>query len=224
MKELFKTNVGSHMWMMETPDSDIDIFEAKMADPRDILIGKKYDVSQTRKEMVEDVEIDIASHEIGKVVQMILKNNVNFIWGVTSPIVVEDEYEILDELRGLTESNISKLIFYPVRGLALHNQKDYLLPYFDKDLGITKPPRDPSPKRCGIIVRTLMYGVKVLMGSPASRSYPLYRSGITYGPEDVPAWLERLARAFEASPLPERPTYHKQLNDWLYELRLEDIL
>lgn len=63
MKTLFRTNIGSHLWGMELPYSDIDIFEVYIAPKEDILIGK----ADLKSKHIQEGGFDIARHEIGKV-------------------------------------------------------------------------------------------------------------------------------------------------------------
>ncbi len=96
MKELFVTNVGSHMWQMNHPGSDVDLFVAVLAPTKSILRGEFNDQSKVEYSGPTDKQY----HELGRIVDQVLRNNWNYLSGVMSPIVVKD-WTRLPELRRL---------------------------------------------------------------------------------------------------------------------------
>lgn len=205
MTMFFQTNVGSHMWNMNHKDSDIDIFEVYIEPVYNVLIGKK---SQSHRRT--SGKEDIATHEIGKVVDMVLKNNINFIWGVTSPIEIDinPQYkEAFDELSYLTIRNLSKQIYHSAHGLATHNYKKYV---------VTE--KDTSEKRCNIIIRSLEFAISVL------RTGEIRYRPVNGGNADmILEKIKQLDSVYKVSSLPEKPQHEMELCNWLYDLRLKEI-
>ena len=148
MFELFTTIVGSHMWKMNTPFSDIDRATVYMMGSKDFLLGKKIIGKQI---FDEESNIDTTFYELNHVIHYLLKGNVNFIWAVMSPIVVNDHQSSLKELKGIVGSNVAKNCFHSINGLAKHNIYHYIE---KKD--------NPSYKKINVIGRTLQFGINVL--------------------------------------------------------------
>jgi len=200
-----QTNIGSHMWNMEHSESDIDIFEIYMEDTRKILLGQ-----EPKSYCNQTEEKDISGHEIGKVVNMILKGNINFIWGVFSPIVYADTIHF-KELRDLSNMNHSKQIYYSINGMAIHNLKRL------KEEGLTE-------KKAKTIARTIQFGIDYLNGGGIKytnfnyKQFPTdYKSIIDY----LEMQLDELNEAKSQSKLPEEPENKALLNEWLINKRIE---
>jgi len=201
-KELFITNVGSHMWGMNRPDSDIDLFVVYQAPSTDFLIGKAH--ASSHRSMNEN--IDRVSFELGHVVSQLLKGNINYLWGVMSPKIIKD-WDRLQSLRDLTTKNLSKQLYQSVRGLGLHNYKKYI-----------ESEKDPTAKRCTLICRSLNFGIKLLTKGMFS-----FASMEPCTPKDVPEYLHALDLAYVSSPLPEYPECKRQMEAWLLDVRLHKL-
>ncbi len=118
---LWKTTVGSHMWRMDRPDSDVDYFIAYAYPTKWLLRGHSPKLSGFKSTK----EVDVHDHEIGKIISQLKKNNVNFILGVMSPIV-NDSCWVLDRLREVLMENPPREIYQSVRGMALANYRKYI--------------------------------------------------------------------------------------------------
>jgi len=79
---LLRTEVGSHMWRMNRPNSDDDYFEVYLGSTRHILLGGSFRLTQGRDELGR---LDWSCHELGVMVEQLIKGNINFIIGVNSP-------------------------------------------------------------------------------------------------------------------------------------------
>ena len=99
---LFETVVGSHAWNMNKPTSDIDIFQIYQVPTKDILSG----ILRQNSHFTKGEDKDESRHEIGVVIEQLLKGNFNFVVGICSPIVNEDKYGYLKELREITIRNV----------------------------------------------------------------------------------------------------------------------
>ena len=125
MKELFVTNVGSHMWQMNHSGSDVDLFVAVLAPTKSILRGEFDDQSKVEY----SGPMDRQYHELGRIVDQVLRNNWNYLSGVMSPIIVKD-WSRLADLRHLTTMNYSKRAYHSIKGLALHNYEKWDCQFF----------------------------------------------------------------------------------------------
>jgi predicted nucleotidyltransferase len=207
MKELFTTNIGSHMWKMNRPESDIDLFVGVLASTKSYLQGKPdFTYSKISGDPGAVGQEDRNTHELGKIVEQLLKNNWNFITGIMSPIVVK-KWDRLDELKDLLKINLSKQTYHSIHGLAIHNFRKYV-----------QNERDDSEKRCNTIGRTILMGNKLLREGVIDFA-PV--SGVT--PKDIPKFIDELDLALKESPLPDKPQNEWTLRNFLYDVRLESL-
>ena len=201
-KELFVTNVGSHMWGMNRPDSDVDLFVVYQAPSTHFLIGKAH----TRSHRSMNGNIDKVSFELGHVINQLLKGNVNFLWGVMSPIIIKN-WDRLQTLRELTIKNLSKQLYHSVHGLGLHNYKKYI-----------ESGKNPTSKRCTMICRSLNFGTKLLTTGKLNFD-PIKPCT----PTNVLHHIHALDLAYVTSLLPESPKYTKEMEMWLLDVRLHKL-
>jgi len=121
--------VGSRMWNWNEPNSDYDYFVIYKSPLSELVGMSRHD----RSDQVVIDENDIAIHEIGKVTNMLYKNNINFVVGLFG----DTQYDIhfdkerdrwnVDELRALTENALSKTFYMPINGLCYSNYKKYFI-------------------------------------------------------------------------------------------------
>jgi len=187
---------------MNRPDSDIDLFIVYQAPSTDFLIGKAH-IGSHRSQVGN---VDRVSFELGHTVVQLLKNNINFLWGVMSPIVIKS-WNHLEELRSLTKMNLSKELYHSVHGLGLHNYKKYV-----------ESGKDPTQKRCTIICRSLRFGIRLLSNAEFDFS-PIKPCD----PKDVITYLDALDIANAQSKLPLNPEHSKEMYEWLLQIRLEEL-
>lgn len=201
MKKVFCTMVGSHMWGMQHKGSDIDQFVCYLTPTEKILDGTAELKSFVEKENGNDV----AYHEASKVVEQLLTGNVNFLWGVMSPIaVVTGNWH--EWLKGIVRENVAKNCYHSIHGLATHNYKKYI-----------ESGKDASEKRCNTIGRTINLGLVILtMGE--FKFVAVTRTT----PDDIVKGIEALDEAYKASKLPEEPN-PIPFREWLFRLRLLDL-
>lgn len=201
-KILFETVVGSHVWQMNTLESDTDLFRCYIADTRDILLGNKPKNYFNR----DDKGIDVQVGEIGSVINGLIKNNLNYLIAVHSPIVKSDS-GVLASLKNLSIMNLSKQAYNSVHGLAIQNYKKYV------ESGV-----DPSAKRLNIIARTLQFGITLLR---EGRIEFKPSSGNTQ--ETIKSLMGELERAKDESKLSNKPEHTKELEDFLIQLRIKNL-
>lgn len=196
---IFETVVGSHIWSMATQDSDTDIFRAYAEPTTAILKGTATKKSKFIRENGKDVSV----HEVEKVVEQLLKGNMNFLIGVLSPIVMFDS-GYLRELRRITLHNLSKNCFYSIYGMAKANYKKYI------ECGI-----DTSERRCNKICRVLVWGINILRYGKVE--FKPFHGGT---PRKILELMDELQRAYNESTLPEKPD-ERPFREWLLKLRLD---
>jgi len=204
-KTLFETNVGSHMWGMERPDSDIDIYRAYIAPTRDILIGN----ARQNSHESQSKEVDRSSHEIGVVVKQLLKGNVNHLWGVMSPIIIMPSTHIY-KLREFVKKSISKNCFHSINGISYANYQKYII--------ARKMEPELYEKKCNLIVRTLRFGIQLLRGEG------FHFDAVEDMTElNIQTYTTQLEKAHAESPLPDKAPNEQEFYDWLYRLRIDEL-
>lgn len=195
--ELFRTVVGSHMWDMQRPESDVDYFSVFAYSTNLFLMGYHPKLSffeHTNK-------FDIHQHEIEKVISQLMSGNINFIFGVMSPIIVKSSI-YHKELRGILLKYPPKNAYNSIRGLAIHNYKIYI-----------EKGRDPSERRMNKILRVLQFGITMLR--TGKYEFKPYYGGT---PNKVLEMIKALDKAYKESTLVEAIP-EDILRDLLYKVR-----
>jgi len=196
---LFVTKVGSHVWRMDTEKSDTDLFQVYVTPTKDILRGK----ANTKSKFIHGHDADLAVHEVGTVIEQLLKGNLNFIIGVMSPLIVETSKEH-QELREIVSRNLAKNCYHSIRGMAIHNYKKYI-----------ETGRDVSENRCNKIIRVLRFGTTLLEDGEI-----VFEPSSTGTPNAILGWLNALDGAYNSSSLPEKPN-EEEYREWLLKVRLK---
>jgi len=239
---LFRTIVGSHMWGQHHSQSDTDYFECYVVDTRSILLGDRY--NRGKKTKGDNWEKD--SFEIGHVIEMLLKGNVNFLWGVMSPkidLVTTNIDPNMWDLRKIVRDNLSKATMHSIKGFAVHNLWHWFGLKVDKEVNHitgetrffvkdTKPPRlNKTDKKYWKILntcaRTLDFGIKLLRNGVLDFDNP---KGAKH-PNAILSLLGELETAYKESNLPEKPDpepFEKFLisirrREWLIDVIFHDL-
>lgn len=202
MEILSRTTVGSTMWKMNNSKSDKDYFDIYLGSTKDLLKGLDIGKSTFTSSPNEDVHI----HELGKVINQLIKGNINFIYGVTSPIINKSTLEFR-ELRRLAIKNISKNSYHSIRGFALGNWMDYI-----DGLG------DITNKKCKVVLRGLNFGINLLKHKKL-----VYKSVRIVTPERIRKKFDELDIAYEKSTLPEKPDEYAY-REFLYKVRKDYLI
>jgi len=202
-KELFKTCVGSHVWNMNRPDSDMDIFKCYITPSSDFLIGRTHKKSHFN----QIGNTDTTSTEIGVVVEQLLKNNVNYFINIMSPIVINNSKE-LQELKVLTQKNLSKRCFSSIYGLAYSNYKKYIL-----------SDKQNTEKKRKVIARTILFGQHLLFYHEFNFDFDLW----DINTNEIERMLYASKCIYENSTLPETPQHKEEMYSWLLKLRINKL-
>jgi len=198
------TNVGSHLWRMNHENSDIDLGMIYVTSTSEYLRGTAFKDSKQYKEGEEDWTV----HEVGKVVEMLIKGNVNYVWILTSP-KVEYGTKSFEELKKIYLNNISANIYHSIMGLSKQNYLKYLVGGNFAD-GESFQKVDKKRK---IIVRTIKFGINILEGNQ-----PTYEP-VTEELDNIKVgeYMEKLDEAYENTEVPEKP------DEELYREFLENV-
>jgi predicted nucleotidyltransferase len=202
-KILFKTLVGSHMWGMNTPQSDRDIMVVFQQDTKEILSGYGIQTGKVHNMVVENgVECDYQYMEIGHLVNLLLKGNINAFWTVTSPCVVESS-PVLDDLRILANNNLSKMLNPSINGMAISQMNDEY--------------KRPSMEGKGFrtALRTLNQGIAIF----ETGKIEFNSVGQHIAEDDVKTAFKELNSAYAHTKLPEKPD-ENLFRSFLYNVRV----
>jgi len=139
----FVTVSGAHLYGFPSPDSDVDLRGCHQLPLRDI-VGIDVPKETLDREIDHDgLEIDLVSHDVGKYLSLLVKNNGYILEQIFSPIVVLGQ-EFLDELRPLASRCITRHHYHHYRGFYATQRK-----LIEKE----------EPKR----VKPILYAYRVLM-------------------------------------------------------------
>jgi predicted nucleotidyltransferase len=220
---------GAHAYGFPSPDSDLDLKAIHVARTADLLGFEVPPATFDRAEVIDGVEIDYTSNEIGHALAGILNGNGNFIERVLGCLTAMSS-PLLAELRPLALGSLSRRVHRHYRGFAL-NQLRFL-------------EKEPTAKKLLYVLRTTITGIHVLatgelepdltrlMGrydvEDAAQLIERKRAGERVGldPALLDAWrprveslFSRLDEARETSVLPEEPANEREMRDWLLGVR-----
>lgn len=211
MKTLWVTNIGSHAWLMNRPDSDIDIFTAYIVPSKDILSGKNHGYGSHCSGGSGAGEEDKVSHEIGKIIDELIKGNINFLVGTLSPIIISQHKDCLTALRDIVnEHGQTKACVNSIRGLAVHNYKKFII-------GSDTARDYPLIKKCNTINRVLLFGINLLNGNDFEFK-PVKDQTL----EDVKKLLEEFDKTVAESKLSEK-TDPEPFRNYLFDIRMREL-
>ncbi|MDI1442971.1 nucleotidyltransferase domain-containing protein [Polyangium sp. 6x1] len=226
---------GAHAYGFASPDSDLDLKAVHVA-PTPLLVGLEMaPAARDRMEVIEGVEIDYTSNEVGPVLAGILGGNGNYVERILgAPALVESP--LLEGLRPLVRAALSRRVYRHYAGFAQNQRKAA-----EEEGGTTA-------KRVLYVLRTALTGTHLLRAgevvTDVGRLFPEYgfeeasalvavkRAGerTKLSAKDVKRLRECLDRAMrlleasrDTSVLPEKPSDEafRALSGWLVALRKE---
>jgi predicted nucleotidyltransferase len=208
---LFVTEVGSRMWGMEDLASDYDLFQCYRQPAAEYLKSGTFKKSRPARTYTiegDDKPVDAQYMEIGHLVNLLKKGNVNALWAVCSPVVHLDS-PVLQQLKKITLDNLSRQSYHSIKGLAMSELSDVTK---------RKDVRDPqkSLKTC---VRTLWFGQDLLLG----RKLAFTPVSNIVSEKNCHEEFALLDNAYESSTLCDAPD-PKPFEDFLFMLRITEIL
>jgi hypothetical protein len=209
MKTLFISCVGSHMWGMNSSESDIDLAMIYIAPTLSLLRGERILPTVRQQIKARGGEIyDTLGWEIGHLINQLIKGNVNAIWYVTSPLLVKPSI-IQEELAALVQANLCRQTYHSIKGMAQSQIKSEEKPAENSRI---------AGKGYRTALRTIDFGMKLLLEGKICFT-PILR---TPGAEEVMEKLQRLDDAYASSLLPDRPDEYA-FREFLLRLRMKDL-
>ncbi len=140
---LFVTVSGAHLYGFPSPDSDIDLRGCHLLPLRAVVGLDLPEETVERKLDLKGVEVELVSHDLGKFLRLLVKNNGYVLEQIFSPLVVSGQ-GFLDELRPIARRCVTRHHYHHYRGF-LATQRGFLAK------------QDPK------IVKTLLYAYRVLL-------------------------------------------------------------
>jgi predicted nucleotidyltransferase len=205
MKTLFINCVGSHMWGMQSEESDLDLVMIYIAPTRAILRSERISPTVRQKITARGGEIyDTLGWEIGHLINQLIKGNVNAIWYVTSPLIIKPSI-IQEELSALVRANLCRQTYHSIKGMAESQIKSEEKP------GI-------AGKGYKTALRTINFGLRLLLEGRICFAPVLHTPGV----EEVMEKMDQLQEAYEATRLPDLPD-ENAFREFLLQLRLEEM-
>lgn len=221
---------GAHAYGFPSPDSDLDLKGIHVAPTRELLGLRPETPPVERIQMVEGVELDYSSHELGMVLHGVLKGNGNFIERILGELLLVRS-PLLAELQPIVRASLSQRSHHHYRGFALNQRKE--------------AERTRRAKKVLYVLRTTLTGAHLLrtgeLVTDVTRLAPVYGLELAdlleaksqaekqalddgvYAAAEV-----RMDRAFAildaalpASSLPVDPPNVPEVDAWLVETRLQ---
>lgn len=223
---------GSHAYGFPSPDSDLDI-KAIHAVPGAAFLGLARPVeSADFLRVIDGVEVDYTSNELGAVLAGVLKGNGNYIERILGPLILASS-EVHDQLRALCRGGLSRRVYRHYAGFA-RNQREAL-----------ESAERPTAKKILYVLRTALTGAHLLatgelITDVARTAEAQGIGGVTelvevkrageraaLAPGVLERWtstldaaLDKLAAARDRSPLPIEPANTAEVDAWLIDYRL----
>jgi len=222
---------GAHAYGFPSPDSDLDLKGVHVLPTRRVVGLSRPDQHVSRAEIIDGVEIDYASNEIGQVLAGVLRGFGSYIERIVGMWTLRTTDEHAD-LRSLTVGALSRRVHAHYHGFATGQLKEAIAS------------GAPTAKKLLYVLRTGLTGAHLLstgklvtdltalMGehgfAHASELLEIKRTGERAA---LPAaiagrWLAEAPRvltvldaARERSVLPEEPANREAIESWLVELR-----
>ena len=119
---LFVTVSGAHLYGFPSPDSDIDLRGSHMLPLRVIVSLDQVGETIERKCDLAGTEVELVSHDLGKYLRLLVKNNGYVLEQIFSPIVVLG-HDFLEELRPLAKRCITRHHYHHYRGFLATQRK-----------------------------------------------------------------------------------------------------
>jgi uncharacterized protein len=226
---------GAHAYGFPSPDSDLDLKAVHIERSERLLGLRTPPPTAERMELIEGVEIDYSSNELGPVLLGLLAGNGNFAERILGALLVRSSPE-LEELKLIATRALSRRMFRHYQGFATSQLREF--------------ERSPAPtaKRLLYVLRTTLTGTHLLetgelvpdlrrlidqYGFGEARALiEAKRAGekVTLDAALAAHWrsemnraFDRLERANEKSVLPETAPNFGEIEAWLIATRRADL-
>lgn len=112
---LFVTVSGAHIYGFPSPDSDVDLRGCHLLPLREIVRLATPNETIDHSSIEDGTEVDLVSHEVGKFLRLLVKNNGYVLEQIFSPLVVSG-HEFLDRLKPIANRCITRFHYHHYRG------------------------------------------------------------------------------------------------------------
>ena len=119
---LFVTVSGAHLYGFASPDSDVDLRGCHRLPLPDVVGLTMPPETMDQTAIHQGTEVDIVSHEVGKYLRLLVKNNGYILEQIFSPLVVMGG-EFLDVLRPIAQRCVTKHHYHHYRGFYATQRK-----------------------------------------------------------------------------------------------------
>lgn len=232
---LFATISGAHLYGFPSPDSDVDLRACHVLPVNEFLGLGEATLTVSRMWLLDGIEVDLVSHDLVKFVTLLLRQNGNYLEQLFSPLVVLDTARA-QELRALTQAGgIARHVYQAYAGYArtqwqewrkealcgLGRLKPLLYAYRVSLTGI-------HLLRTGQVNASLVelapeYGFPHLLDIVAAKTTEKAVISLAIDEHDraLSDLQDQLREAFDNSRLPDEPTNHAALKDFVIRARWE---
>lgn len=114
---LFVTVSGAHLYGFPSPDSDVDLRGCHLLPLRDVVGLDLPEQTVECKLDLAGMEVELVSHDVGKYLRLLVKNNGYVLEQIFSPLVVTGR-EFLEELRPQARRCITRHHYHHYRGIV----------------------------------------------------------------------------------------------------------
>ena len=175
---------GAHAYGFPSPDSDLDLKAIHVANTTSLVGLHPPPPTFDRTEIIEGVEIDYPSNELGHALGGILRGNGNFIERVLGNSALASS-PLLEELRVVTRESLSRRVHRHYRGFAESQLREL--------------DREPTVKRLLYVLRTALTGAHLLRTRELITDLQIL---LDVHPREGARELIERKRAGERTPLP----------------------
>jgi uncharacterized protein len=223
---------GAHAYGFPSPDSDLDLKCVHITPTSELLrLEPRGPVPAERLEVVDGVEVDYSSNELGPVLQGVLQGNGNYVERLLGAHTLRGSAE-LEAVRPLVRRVLSRRLHRHYRGFAHSQLREWEKTGFR------------STKKLLYVLRTALTGTHALLTGEVETDLTALMDGYGFGEAgELVAWKRRgerselpealsehwrgqVGRAFERldeacarSMLPEEPEGASELEAWLLDVR-----
>jgi hypothetical protein len=214
MKILYISCIGSHMWGMESKESDIDLVMIYIVPTKRILRGEKFPATIRQEMAARGGGIyDTLGWEIGHLIDLLIKGNVNAIWYATSPLVIMPS-ALQEELSAIVQANLCRESYHSIKGMAESQINSETGQLKLSGIGLVKRPG----KGYRTALRTINFGIKLLREARISYEPVMHDPAL----EELKEGMNQLDEAYGQSMLPDLPD-EDQFRDFLLRQRLKEM-
>lgn len=231
---LFATISGAHLYGFPSPDSDFDLRGVHLLPVRTVLSLEGGEQTVEKEGIYDGLEIDLVTHDASKFFSLMLKRNGYVLEQLLSPLVV------------FTSPDHEELVSIAPKCITRHHAHHYL-GFAATQWKLFQGETPPRVKPLLYTYRVLLTGIHLMktgevqanlriLNESAKLTYldeliDLKRSGreqetlevteLEFFQGEYNRLTKALEQAYDASRLPEMPSWQSMLNDLLIRLRLK---